>query len=128
MSLIAAKSAALTMRKIDAASLQEDSDGSPHWYLGEQNLFELYFVEVSGEIKIFNGCIQGTYFESNRPGELRFGEVTGGAQPGHYPQAKIISYDDMAPPEFQHLAQEFVENIPGLESDFKRQILNRMAI
>jgi hypothetical protein len=107
--------AALSLSEVNPAVLQRAEDGSPHWLLGKNNC-ELYFVENDGRLVRFYGAFCGNYFEGERSGTTRFGQVAFD-QPRNdlgYPRSTLLNVEQNVAPEMVEACIRFIECIQTL--------------
>ncbi|MCO5144289.1 MAG: hypothetical protein M9962_14470, partial [Oligoflexia bacterium] len=97
-------------------------NGKPRWFYGAGN-YELFFIEDLGNILRFELEWQGHVFTREYGKPLRAGFINSEDRdkPSHAKSA-IVQWQKEYSQELLIKAARIVENIPGLELEFRKQI------
>lgn len=107
--------AAARMKQVNSAVLQQDADGTPHFFVGENNC-EVYYVENAGRLVHFHVSFFGNYFAMEKGGALKVGiveEDTAEDKPG-YKGATLVKPSQLSP-EIILAAEQFLMNVEKLD-------------
>lgn len=117
------------LKKIDPTYLRSEEDGRPQWFVDSQGN-ELYLVEKNGYVLRFHVALMGNYIEWKTGSNLKFGIILEEKNQDAKKQksSHVVRYSDNIPREIKRVIARLLENVEGLPSDYKTQILNAIRI
>jgi len=115
---------AVRLTEVNAAVLKKPPRGTARWFQdGSGN--ELYWVAIDGKIDYFRVVFMGNIVERLSTGALRTGMVESEDRDGlEYKGSELVRDVPGVPKGMREAAISFVENVRGLEPEWKAQIVS----
>ena len=117
---------ALEMYEVNPKLLQEEKDGDPRWFRGEDKC-DLFILEDEKGVVRFHLSILGNYFEGGREHPLQCGLIVDDSDEHEKPAHKaspLVRLTNCTPDSFLETVTRFLENVELLTDQQLAQIID----